>query len=202
MCSPILPAQCFLAAWCYAPEGVDRLGKLESRLSEQIRATAELGAFDDLSAAVVALDGVDRCFRESGLWSGNIYLAGADALAAVLDLVQDAEPVRREPEAVLRELAALELAYLFPIAGKFRSGAYDGQVQYRLNGWGRALAARLTAGRAGAARASAYRREIGQHVASERRRYSSFLSGLDVARQDYRGNRLASALELPIPVLV
>ena len=48
---------------------------------------------------------------------------------------------------MLRELAALELVYLFPIAGKFRSGAYDGQIQYRLNGWGRALAARLTAAR-------------------------------------------------------
>jgi hypothetical protein len=43
--------------------------------------------------------------------------------------------------------------YLFPIAGKFRSGQYDGQVQYRLNGWGRALANRLAAGPFGTARA-------------------------------------------------
>jgi hypothetical protein len=29
---------------------------------------------------------------------------------------------------------AYSTLYLFPIAGKFRSGAYDGEVQYRLNG--------------------------------------------------------------------
>jgi hypothetical protein len=110
-------------------EGVNGLADLEVWLSEQIRAAAECGAFDDLSAAVIALDAVDRCFRESGLWAGNIYLAGAGALAAVLDLVQDAGPM--EPEAVLRELAALELAYMFPVAGKFRSGGYDGQVHPR-----------------------------------------------------------------------
>jgi hypothetical protein len=183
-------------------DDVDKIGELESCLGEQIRMSAESGVFDDLSAAVIALDAVDRCFRESGLWSGNIYLAGADALAAVIDLVQDAGPVRWEPEAVLRELAALELAYLFPIAGKFRSGEYDAQIQYRLNGWGRALAGRFTAGSAGAVRASAYRRTIGLHLASERQRYSSFLRELDVARQDYGENRLAGALALPIPVLI
>ena len=83
---------------------------------------------------------MDRCFRDSGLWPGNIYLAGAEALRLALDVMGDT-PLFRGPEPVLRELAALELIYLFPIAGKFRSGAYDGQIQYRLNGWGRALSA-------------------------------------------------------------
>ena len=118
-----------------------------------------------------------------------------------LDLMGDA-PLFRGPEKVLRELAALELIYLFPIAGKFRSGAYDGQIQYRLNGWGRALAARLTAAPAGAAQAGAYRQELSAHLAREFERYGSFLSQLDVARQDYGGNRLDDALTLPIPVLV
>jgi hypothetical protein len=103
---------------------------------------------------------------------------------------------------VLRELAALELAYLFPVAGKFRSGTYDRQIQYRLNGWGRALAARLATGSAGAARADALRLKIGQHLAIEGQRYSSFLSDLDVARQNYGGNLLGAALALPIAVLV
>jgi hypothetical protein len=182
-------------------DGVEGLSELESCLAEEIRDTAEGGSFDDLSEAVIVLDVVDHCFRESALWPGNIYLAGAGALAVVQDLVED-EPAHRRPEAVLRELAALELAYRFPIAGKFRSGAYDGQIQYRLNGWGRTLAARLTAGPAGAARAEAYRRKLGEHLASEFHRYSSFLNQLDVARQDYRGNRLDDALTLPIPVLV
>ena len=166
-----------------------------------IREISGCGSFNDLDAAVVALDAVDRCFRECGLWPGNIYLAGAEALRLALDVMGDA-PLRRGPEPVLRELAALELVYLFPIAGKFRSGAYDGQIQYRLNGWGRALAARLTAAPAGAAQAGAYRQELSAHLAREFERYGSFLSQLDVARQDYGGNRLDEALALPIPVLV
>jgi hypothetical protein len=76
-------------------------------------------------------------------------------------------PLFRGPETALRELAALELAYLFPVAGRFRSGSYDGQIQYRLNGWGRALATRLTAAPAGAAQASAYQQELNAHLARE-----------------------------------
>lgn len=183
-------------------DGIDDASELETCLNEQVRAMAESRVLDDLSAAVVALDTVDRCFRESGVWRGNIYLAGVGALAVVLDLVGARDAARRGPEVVLRELAALELAYLFPIAGKFRSGDYDGQVQYRLNGWGRALAARLTAGRTGAARAGKYRQKLAEHVGRQRERYASFLDELDVARQDYRVNLLDDALTLPIPVLV
>jgi hypothetical protein len=183
-------------------DGIEAASELEPRLNEQVRAMAGSSALDDLSAAVVALDTVDRCFRDSGLWRGNIYLAGAGALAVVLDLVGARDAACREPEIVLRELAALELAYLFPVAGKFRSGEYDGQVQYRLNGWGRALAARLTEGRTGAARSGEYLRKLTEHVGRQRERYGSFLDELDVARQDYRVNLLADALTLPIPVLV
>jgi len=183
-------------------DGIDDADELETRLAEHIRAAAEAGALDDLSVAVLALDAVDRCFRESGLWPGNIYLAGTGTLAAVLHLAQGLELVHWRPGAVLRELAALELTYLFPVAGKFRSGEYDGQVQYRLNGWGRALAARLTAGRAGAVQMRVLRQEIGLHLAGEGWRYASFLSELDVARQDYPGNLLEAAMALPIPVLV
>jgi hypothetical protein len=182
-------------------DGIDRVGELESCLNEEIHGTAESSAPDDLSAAVIALDAVDRSFRESGLWPGNIYLAGVGALRVVLDLVQHAVPARRESEAVLRELAALELAYLFPVAGKFRAGAYDGQVQYRLNGWGRALAQRLTATESGAAQSAVYQRAMSQHLAGERQRYASFLAGLDVARQHYAGDQLDLALALPIPIL-
>jgi hypothetical protein len=183
-------------------DGVDGSEELETRLAEHIRAIAKAKTLDDLSVAVIALNAVDRCFRESGVWPGNIYLAGVGTLAAVLRLARDLEFVHRKPEAVLRELAALELAYLFPVAGKFRSGEYDGQVQYRLNGWGRALAARLMAGRTGAAQARVLRLKIGRHLASDGWRYRSFLSELDVARQDYVGNLLGAALALPIPVLV
>jgi hypothetical protein len=183
-------------------DGIEDASQLESWLNSQVQAMAESSALDDLGTAVVVLDALDCCFRESGLWRGNIYLAGVGALAVVLDLVGAGDGAHRQPGVVVRELAALELVYLFPVAGKFRSGEYDGQVQYRLNGWGRALAARLTAGRAGAARAVEYRRKLTEHVVAERERYRSFLDGLDVARQEYRGNRLDDALTLPIPVLV
>ena len=182
-------------------DGVGEQAELEACLVRVVREISGSGSFNDLDAAVVALDAVDRCFRESGLWPGNIYLAGAEALWLALDLMGDT-PLFRGPEPVLRELAALELVYLFPIAGKFRSGTYDGQVQYRLNGWGRALAARLTAAPAGAACADAYRKKLSAHLARESQRYGSFLNQLDVASQDYAGNRLDDALTLPIPVLV
>lgn len=187
-------------------DGVGSLGELESCLSQRIHALAvsgDWGDWGDLGAAVIALDAVDRCFRAAGLWPGNIYLAGPATLRIVLDFAEeDAGLLPRGPELVLRELAALELAYLFPVAGKFRAGAYDGQVQYRLNGWGRALAGRLTAGQSGAAWADLYRRAIAQHVGREQQRYRSFLGGLDVGRQSYQGNKLDDALALPIPVLV
>lgn len=185
-----------------ATDGLDSLGELEVRLAEHLQVIAKTGPLTDLSLAALALDAVDRCFRQSGLWSGNIYLAGAGTIAAVLHLARSLQLVRPEPETVLRELAALELAYLFPVAGKFRASEYDGQIQYRLNGWGRSLAARLTAGHAGAAQANALQLKISQHLASENQRYASLLNDLDVARQHYRGNLLGAAQALPIPVLV
>jgi hypothetical protein len=183
-------------------DGVVDCAAFDDCLDEHVRTLGESDAWDDLAGVVIALVAVDRCFRDSGLWPGNIYLAGTDALRLVLKLAGEGTRLRRDPEAVVRELAALELAYLFPVAGKFRSGAYDGQVQYRLNGWGRALGDRLTVGKAAAARAAAYQRAVAQHIDREHQRYASFLSGLDVARQDYGGNKLSGALALPLPVLV
>jgi hypothetical protein len=116
-------------------EGTGEQAVLEASLARVITEISDCGAFNDVDAAVLALDAVDRCFRQAGLWAGNVYLAGAEALRLALEVMGDA-PLRRGPEPVLRELAALEVAYLFPVAGKFRSGAYDGQVQYRLNGVG------------------------------------------------------------------
>jgi len=175
---------------------------VERELVRRIGVLAESGPVDDLSLAVIALDAADHCFREAGLWRGNIYLAGAQALAAVLEVAGVDAVGGRDPRIVIRELAALELAYLFPVAGKFRAGRYDGQVQFRLNGWGRSLALRLVAGNAGATLARDLRRGIDGHLAAGRARYESFLRELDVARQEYRGDVLDLALGLPIPVLV
>jgi hypothetical protein len=183
-------------------DGAGSIAEFELYLDERIRVLADSGSLDDLAAAVIAMDAVDRCFRDAELWSGNIYLAGTGTLRVILDLAgDDPELLPRGPEAVLRELAALELAYLFPVAGKFRAGTYDGQIQYRLNGWGRILADRLGAGTAGAARADLYQRAITKHLGREYQRYISFLSELDVGRQYYRGNQFDKALALPIPVL-
>ena len=51
-------------------------------------------------------------------------------------------------------------------------------------------------------RAGDYRQKLDAHLAREFELYRSFLSQLDVARQDYGDDRLAAALALPIPVLV
>jgi hypothetical protein len=177
-------------------DGVAKEEELEGCLGDYVQALGRQRDLDDLSAAVVVLDAVDHCFRESGLWAGNIYLAAA------LDLAGIARPRSRAPEMVSRELAALELAYLFPVARKFRSGTdYDGQVQYRLNGWGRAVAMRLACSRAGADRAAACRRALSGHLAGHRHRYAAFLSQLEAGRPDPDGSRLEQALTLPVPVL-
>ena len=147
--------------------GISDLGELECRLGDHVQAMGESGVLDDLGTAVIVLDAVDRCFRESGLWDGNIYLAGTQALTTVLGLAGAVQPRHGGPGVTTRELAALELVYLFPVARKFRAGAYDGQVQYRLNGWGRSVAVRLAGTSAGAERAAACRRAIGRHLAAE-----------------------------------
>ncbi len=183
-------------------EGVSTRGDLEDRLSSQVQQTPESGELAELSTAVAALDAVDQCFRDSDLWRGNIYLAGADALTAVLNMVGGVEQMDRRAEVVSRELAALELVYLFPIAPKFRAGVYDGQVQFRLNGWGRSLASRFCGTPAGARRANSFKHLIGRHLTTEFRRYECFLRCLDVARQNYQGNVLDSSQSLPIPVLI
>jgi hypothetical protein len=180
-------------------EGVSAQNELEQRLGAHLQT---MHGPDELSDAVVALDAVDWCFRHSGLWAGNIYLAGAQSLAAVVNLTGGVSMSDQTAEGVARELAALELAYLFPIASRFRRGAYDGQVQFRLNGWGRSLAARFSPTAPATTRSAAYRCLLSAHLASEFRRYESFLRQLDLTRQSYQNDLLEHAMSLPIPVLV
>jgi hypothetical protein len=175
---------------------------VEQMLAGRLRLLGESDVLDDLSLAVVVLAAADCGFRQAGLWPGNIYLAGARALVELAGICGCAGRLRGDPLIVMRELAALELAYLFPIAGKFRGGRYDGQVQYRLNGWGRALASRLAAGPAGCARAGEVQAAISRHLDAEAGRYRSFLRQLDVARQGYGTDLITAALALPVPVLV
>lgn len=81
-------------------------------------------------------------------------------------------------------------------------GVRHGQVQFRLNGWGRALAGRMAGTQRGAERVTVSRRLISDHLAADFERYESFLSQFDVARQHYGDDRLEDALSPPIPVLV
>lgn len=179
---------------------VDEDFDIETRLADRIQAVGMSGELDDLALAVVVLNAVDSCFRGSGLWSGNIYLVDEPALAGALEIAGARPGLCRDSVDVMRELAALELAYLFPVASKFRAGMYDGQVQYRLNGWGRALALRLAVGRT-AERAFEFRHLIARDLAAEHEEYASFLRELDVSR-DSASDLLFGAMRLPIPVLV
>jgi ATP phosphoribosyltransferase len=157
------------------------------------------------ATAVITLSVVDAAFRELDLWPGNIYFAGVGALGVALDLVAGLEPRPRDPgeaEQTLRALNGLELVYLFPVAPKFRNGAYDGEIQYRLNGWGRALARRLAAGEGGRARTETARRHLTAHLQAHRAQYAAALDGLDVTRQEYAGDPFSRTSALPLPVLV
>ena len=173
---------------------------VETELAERIHALGLSGELDDLALTVVVLDVVDSCFRESGLCGGNIYLVDELGLIEAAEIAGAGPGYIRDPGGVMRELAALELAYLFPVAGKFRAGKYDAQVQYRLNGWGRTLAGRLAVGRT-AERAGEFRELIGRHLAAEHQAYESFLRELEVGR-DSTSDLLVGAMQLPIPVLV
>lgn len=173
---------------------------VETELAERIHALGQSGELDDLALAVLVLNVVDACFRQSGLWDGSIYLVDEPALTGALEIAGASAGLSRDPMAILRELAALELVYLFPVASKFRARMYDGQVQYRLNGWGRALARRLAVGRT-AAQVWEFRRLIGRHLTAEYDGYAYFLRALDVSRES-AGDLLLTAMALPIPVLV
>lgn len=158
-----------------------------------------------LTAAVLTLAAVDDAFRTAGLWRGNIYLAGVDALRAaqqIAGLATDSHAGRAESLNTLRELQSLELVYLFPVAPKFRRGVYDGEIQFRLNGWGRALANRLTLCASWSQRARGAGEAVQRHVVAERAQYAEFLSDLDLVKQEYAGDRLEDSRRMPIPVLV
>jgi hypothetical protein len=175
---------------------------LERALASHIRARGSTSTLDELCLAVLAMNAADVAFRTTGLWPGNIYLAGWEALQALLSVAALTGHRPQPTTARLHELQALELVYLFPIAPKFRSGVYDGRVQYRLNGWGRALARRLAGSDAGREHDEILRQRIGAHLVEEKERYAAFLGDLELVRQRYEGDRFARALALPIPVLV
>jgi hypothetical protein len=155
----------------------------------------------DLALAIGALRILDDVFRAAGLWLGNVYLAGCRGLESLIRALSWTLSAGAESHGLLRELAALELIYLFPVAAKFRQGAYDGEVQFRLNGWGRSLAAALpwplTPPMSAGATAA-----LTAHVRSHRDAYARHLGTLEVSRQTYAADVFAGAQNLPIPVLV
>ncbi len=161
-----------------------------------------------LGQTVCALGVVDEVFRSTGLWQGNIYLAGYRSLHALglvlswpLSIGSAATDTAAAAEQVLRELHALELIYMFPVAAKFRGGGYDGDVQFRLNGWGRALASRLPWPLTSAAYTRA-RDTLRTHLDENRAAYTRHLGSFELSRQTYASDLFAAAQMLPIPVLV
>jgi hypothetical protein len=102
---------------------------------------------------------------------------------------------------LLRELSALELIYAFPVASRFRCGGYDGEVQFRLNGWGRALAGRFPWPLTAASRERAHA-VLRTHVDENRTAYVRHLASFDLSRQAYSADLFADAQLLPVPVLV
>lgn len=155
----------------------------------------------DLALLVGAMEMLDQVFRAAGLWQGNIYLAGYESLESLTRILSWSSATSADTPKMLRELQALELIYLFPVASKFRRGCYDGDVQFRLNGWGRSLARRLPWPLTSAMKDSA-RALLAAHVDIYRNAYARHLDSFDVNQQEYAADLFTAARCLPIPVLV
>jgi hypothetical protein len=155
----------------------------------------------DLILLVGAMEILDRAFRATGLWRGNIYLAGYQSLESLTRVLSWTAATSAGVPELLRDLQALELIYLFPVASKFRRGRHDGDVQFRLNGWGRSLASRLPWPLTSAMKDSASAL-LAAHLDTHHDAYARHLSNFDVNQQEYAADLFAAAKDLPIPVLV
>jgi hypothetical protein len=155
----------------------------------------------DLALAVGAMEIVDEVFRDVDLSKGSIYLAGQKSLDSLNSVISWLRPGGANVQTLLRELQSLELICLFPIASKFRNGAYNGDVQFRLNGWGRSLARRSPWPITPAMRTEA-KDLLTAHVCAYREVYARHLGSPEVSRQAYADDLFLAACDLPIPVLV
>jgi hypothetical protein len=179
-----------------------------------LRAARRLGALAGLAPGdvrrvgtgvlelVAALASWDRAFRDAGLLAGNVYLASD---AAGLDLLAAAGARCRLSAgtlaAVLHDLYGLELIYRFPVALKFRS-EYGPDRQFRLNCWGRRLAAQLRADGPVAAGAPAVDAALDGLLARHHDRYARHVALLHEAAEGDGGRSWASAAALPVGVLL
>ncbi len=183
------------------PQGKEPDEFLDAAVGEIVAAADE----DPLVTAVqvvLALALWDEEFTASGLFEGNVYLASEEAGLRLLELCGVATSVgkRSALDRLLRELFAAELIYRFPVALKFR-GRFDAARQFRLNCWGRRLAARVTRHPANAALSARLREDIRTHLTEFRKPYLQHMALLEDLSARPAAAAWHSAAGLPVGVL-
>jgi hypothetical protein len=151
----------------------------------------------DVARVALILDAWDSLFRESHLFTGNIYLGSDSALAELVEITAPGPVIN--PQSLLAELQALEIIYQFPVAYRFR-GAYDGVTQFRLNGWGRRLAHRLRENDLGSVEYSAVKSALESHLQRHEPAYRSHMEQL-LSNDGVVASVWESAMALPVAVL-
>lgn len=182
--------------------GVGSLPELVESLEAHIASGGLREGAPDIFHLVALLSVWDDVIREVGLYPGRVYLASEEAARQLFALAGLDAPAPVDFAALLLEAQALELVYRFPVAYKFR-GAYGGENQCRLNGWGRRLAQRALNDPDSAALGERLRAALRRHVIEHRGLYASHIDyvaseGLATAPADSwkLGN------ELPVPILL
>jgi hypothetical protein len=161
------------------------------------------GAFAADLNLVLALAVWDSEFRAAGLYAGNIYLASEASVRPLLRVVG----LPSEPDVVaddeldesLRRLVEVELIYRFPVAVKFR-GEFGPDKQFRLNGWGRRLASRVTSD-LGVDRTDALHTAAARHLELHRALYAAHMDLLADLDAHPVGSAWTSSTQLPVGVL-
>ncbi|MFI9411922.1 hypothetical protein [Nocardia gamkensis] len=199
--SPSVLAESGYKVLIHCPHGQEPNEFLDAAVGELVAGGDE----DAIGAAVqvvLALALWDDEFTASGLFPGNVYLASEEAGLRLLNLCGIAASVRH-PSAlngVLRELFSAELIYRFPVALKFR-GRFGTERQFRLNCWGRQLAARVVRHPGNAVLAARLRDDIREHLTEYYEQYRKHMALLSDLSAHPAGAAWLSATGLPVGVL-
>ncbi|WP_280243773.1 hypothetical protein [Nocardia abscessus] len=183
------------------PQGQEPQEFLDAAVDELV----VVGDEDAIVTAVqvmLALALWDDEFTASGLFPGNVYLASEEAGLRLLDLCGIAMSVRQRSalDGLLRELFTAELIYRFPVALKFR-GRFGTERQFRLNCWGRQLAARVARHPGNAVLAARLRGDIREHLVEYHEQYRKHMALLSDLSAHPAGAAWRSTAGLPVGVL-
>jgi hypothetical protein len=115
------------------PDSLSTIGLVQA-LNQWGLVCARDSAIADHVAVMEVAVAVDWAVRHTDLFAGNPYFASARSVGEAAEMGRVA--TRLPVEDVIVDLAACDLAYRLPLAGKF-AGCYASQYQCRANFWAR-----------------------------------------------------------------